>query len=100
VKGDYGNKPNRGAAKNKANLITFSVRCSEFSVKMRKGYLKKQTQFSTKANELKTSYNKEIREIYWIGHLVKTKPIKANFKIAAAWSCCKNAFNANVIDLL
>ena len=30
------------------------------------------------SNEHKFNYNKEIREIYWIGHLVKTNPIKPN----------------------
>jgi hypothetical protein len=42
------------------------------------GYLKKQSQFSKRQNERKVNYNKGIREIYWIGHLVKTNPIKAN----------------------
>jgi len=37
--------------------------------------LKKQTQFPKGQNEHKANHNKEIREIYWIGHLVKTKPI-------------------------
>ena len=31
-------------------------------------------------NERKFNYNKRIREIYWIGHLVKTNPNKANYK--------------------
>ena len=39
------------------------------------GYLKKQTQFVERQNERKIIYNKRIREIYWIVHLVKTKPI-------------------------
>jgi len=42
--------------------------------------LKKQTQFPKGRNERIVNYNKRIREIYWIGHLVKTKPIKANFE--------------------
>jgi hypothetical protein len=43
-------------------------------------YLKKQSQFAMESNEHKFNYNKEIREIYWIGHLVKTNPNKANSK--------------------
>ena len=38
-------------------------------------YLKKQTQFLDGQNKHKVSYNKGIREIYGIGHLVKTNPI-------------------------
>jgi len=42
--------------------------------------LKKQTQFSKGRNERKVNYNKEIREIYWIGYLVKTNPIQSQTK--------------------
>jgi len=42
--------------------------------------LKKQTQFSEGQNERKTIYNKGIREIYWIEHLVKTNPIQSQTK--------------------
>ena len=31
-------------------------------------------------NERKVNYNKGIREIYWIGHLVKTNPIQSQTK--------------------
>jgi len=41
--------------------------------------LKKQSQFSEESNERKVNYNKGIREIYWIGHLVKTKPIQSQY---------------------
>ncbi len=44
------------------------------------GDLKKQSQFCRSGNEHKVSYNKEIWEIYWIGHLVKTNPIQSQFK--------------------
>jgi len=40
--------------------------------------LKKQSQFPNGQNERNVNNNKEIREIYRIGHLVKTKPNKAN----------------------
>jgi len=40
--------------------------------------LKKQTQSAGGKNKRKVNYNKEIREIYRIGHLVKTNPNKAN----------------------
>ena len=39
--------------------------------------LKKQTQFPKGQNEHKVNYKKGIREINWIGHLVKTKPIQS-----------------------
>jgi len=39
--------------------------------------LKKQTQFAGVANWRKVNYNKGIREINWIGHLVKTNPIQS-----------------------
>jgi len=42
--------------------------------------LKKQTQFMKGQNERKVNYNKGIREIYWIGHLVKTNPIQSQTK--------------------
>jgi len=42
--------------------------------------LKKQTQFYKGQNERKTIYNKRIREIYRIGHLVKTNPIQSQSK--------------------
>jgi len=42
--------------------------------------LKKQSQFLKGQNERKVNYNKGIREINWIGHLVKTNPNKANSK--------------------
>ncbi len=42
--------------------------------------MKKQTQFSKGQNERKTIYNREIREIYRIGHLVKTNPIQSQTK--------------------
>jgi len=42
--------------------------------------LKKQTQFQKGQNERKVNYNKEIREKYWIGHIVKTKPIQSQTK--------------------
>ena len=42
--------------------------------------LKKQTQSYGSGNERKANYNKRIREIYWIGHLVKTKPIQSQTK--------------------
>ena len=41
-------------------------------------HLKKQSQFSKGQNEHKVIDNKGIREIYWIGYLVKTNPNKAN----------------------
>ena len=44
-------------------------------------YLKKQSQFGGSQNDRKVNYNKEIRGIYWIGYLVKTKPNKANFGV-------------------
>ena len=48
--------------------------------------LKKQTQFQKSQNERKVNYNKEIRGIYWIGHLVKTNPIQSQTKpIAGVW---------------
>jgi hypothetical protein len=37
--------------------------------------LKKQSQFLEGQNERKDSYKKGIREIKWIGYLVKTNPI-------------------------
>ena len=44
--------------------------------------MKKQTQFAKGQNERKTSDNKGIREINWIGHLVKTNPIQTQFYLA------------------
>jgi len=41
--------------------------------------LKKQSQFLKGQNERNVNYNKGIREIYWIGHLVKTNPIQSQF---------------------
>ena len=42
--------------------------------------MKKQTQFYRSENECNIIYNKEIREIYWIGYLVKTNPIQSQTK--------------------
>jgi len=42
--------------------------------------LKKQSQFAKGQNGRKVNYNKGIREIYWIGHLVKTNPIQSQTK--------------------
>ena len=42
-----------------------------------RGFFAKQTQFMKGWNEHKVNYNKGIREIYWIGHLVKTNPIQS-----------------------
>ena len=42
--------------------------------------LKKQTQFQNRQNERKVNYDKGIREIYAIGHLVKTNPIQSQTK--------------------
>jgi len=43
-----------------------------------RGDLKKQSQFLKGLNGRKINYNKVLREIYWIGHLVKTNPNKPN----------------------
>jgi len=48
--------------------------------------LKKQTQFYGSGNERKVIYNKGIREIYWIGHFVKTKPIQSQSYLASRCS--------------
>ena len=45
---DYENKSVFGRIENKANLLAFGVLCSADSVKMRKRYLKKQSQFTPK----------------------------------------------------
>ena len=42
--------------------------------------LKKQSQFYRSGNGRKVNYNKGIRELYWIGHLVKTNPIQSQTK--------------------
>ncbi len=47
-------------------------------MRIAKRNLKKQSQFYRSRNEHKVSYNNWIREIYWIGHLVKTNPISVS----------------------
>ena len=49
-------------------------------MRIAKSDLKKQTQFVNGQNKCIVNYNKEIREIYWIGHLVKTNPIQSQTK--------------------
>jgi len=44
--------------------------------------LKKQTQFAAGRNGRKVNYNKGMREICWIGHLVKTNPIQSQSRLA------------------
>ena len=58
-------------------------------------YLKKQTQFLVRSNEFKVNYNKEIREKYWIGHLVKTNPI-VRLIVRSSWFIEKQRMNISV----
>ena len=74
------NKANPSETNWRTGSLAFSVLRSADSVKKKKRNLKKQSQFLKGQNERKVNYNKGIREIYWIGHLVKTNPNKANSK--------------------
>jgi len=67
-------------AKMRVNPAVFLEKQGDIGEKRRKFKLnlKKQTQFIKGQNERKVNYDKGIREIYWIGRLVKTKPNKAN----------------------
>jgi len=75
-------KNKRKKAKMRVNPAGFLEKQGDISEKRRKFELnlKKQTQFYRSGNERKVIYDKGIREIYAIGHLVKTNPIQSQTK--------------------
>ena len=66
----------------RVNPAGFLEKQGDFREKRRKFELnlKKQTQFIKGQKECKVNYDKGIREIYAIGHLVKTNPIQSQTK--------------------